>query len=95
MITRLNFVDRSAGCVAIVAVRETAERFGMGKDEEVWFLKNRKYVDDAMGGAHDKNCALRISQDLEDIIENGGLCFKETVMIGDPLGETGELPQLS
>ncbi len=61
MINRVNFGDRSAGCVAIVAVKETAERFGMGKDEAVLFLKNRKYVDDAMGGAHDKNCVLRIS----------------------------------
>jgi hypothetical protein len=28
---------------------------------------------------------------MEDIIRNGGFCFKETVMTGDPLGDTGEL----
>jgi hypothetical protein len=28
---------------------------------------------------------------MEDIIRNGGFSFKETVMTGDPLGDTGEL----
>jgi hypothetical protein len=28
---------------------------------------------------------------MEDILENGRFWFKETVMAGDPLGETGEL----
>ncbi len=28
---------------------------------------------------------------MEDILENGGLRFKETVMTGDPLGTDGEL----
>jgi hypothetical protein len=28
---------------------------------------------------------------MEDILENGGFCFKVTVMSGDPLGKDGEL----
>jgi hypothetical protein len=44
-----------------------------------------------MGGAHDKENSVRISQDMERIIENGGFCFKQTVMTGDPLDETEEL----
>jgi hypothetical protein len=48
--TRVNYGDRSAGCIAIAAVRETASRFGEGREEAAWFLKNRTYVDDATGG---------------------------------------------
>jgi hypothetical protein len=35
--------------------------------------------------------AKQVSQDMEDILENGGFRFKETVMTGDPLKEGGEL----
>jgi hypothetical protein len=35
--------------------------------------------------------ARKVSQDMEDILENGGFRFKETVMAGDPLEEGGEL----
>jgi hypothetical protein len=38
--TRVNYGDRPAGCIAIAAVRETAERFGGGSKKAAWFLKN-------------------------------------------------------
>jgi hypothetical protein len=47
-------------------------------------------MDTAKVGAHDKENGRRISLDMEGNIENGGLLFKETVMIG-LLDETGEL----
>ncbi len=89
--TRVNYGDWPAGCIAIAAVRETASRFGEGKETAAWFLKNRTYVDDATRGASTLGAARRVSQDMEDILENGGFRFKETVMSGDPLGEDGEL----
>jgi hypothetical protein len=36
--TRVNYGDRPAGCIAIAAVRETASRFGEGKETAAWFL---------------------------------------------------------
>jgi hypothetical protein len=30
---------------------------------------------------------MKISPDVENIIENGGFCFKEMVMTADPPGE--------
>ncbi len=71
--TQVNFGDRPAKGIAIVAVRETADRFGTGKEEATWFLKNKRYVDDATGGAHNKEAALTVSLDMGDIISNG--CF--------------------
>jgi hypothetical protein len=89
--TRVNYGDRPAGCIAIAAVGETAARFGKGKETAAWFIRNRTYVDDATGGASSTEAARRLSQDMEDILENGGFRFKETVMSGDPLGEGEEL----
>jgi hypothetical protein len=89
--TRVNYGDRPAGCIAIAAVRKTATRFGEGKEKAAWFLKNQTYVDDATGGAGSAEAAKQVSQDMEDILENGGFHFKETVMSGDPLRKDGEL----
>jgi hypothetical protein len=72
-------------------VRETAEKFGGGREEAAWFLKNCTYVDNTTGGAEDAEAAKQVSQDMEDILENGRFWFKETVMTGDPLGRDGEL----
>ncbi len=93
--TRVNYGDRPAGCIAIAAVRETADHFGEGKETAAWFLKNRTYVDNATGGASSMEEARKVSQDMEDIQENGGFRFKETVMAGDPLEEGGELRKRS
>ncbi len=48
-------------------------------------------LDDATGGADSQEEAGQLSANMEYIIRNGGFCFKETVMTGDPLGDTGEL----
>jgi hypothetical protein len=37
-----------------------------------------QYVDDATGGASMTEEARQVSQDMEDILENGGFRFKET-----------------
>jgi hypothetical protein len=43
------------------------------------------------GGANNQEEARQVSVDIEDVLENGGFRFKETVMTGDPLDNTGEL----
>jgi hypothetical protein len=50
--TTVNFGDKPTGCIAIAAIRETAERFGGDYPEASWFLKYRTYVDDATAGAN-------------------------------------------
>jgi hypothetical protein len=51
-------------------------------------------MDDGSGGADSMTAAKQVSQDMEDILENGGFRFKETVMTADPLEEGGELRKL-
>ncbi len=41
--TKVNYGNRPAGCIAIAAVRETAERLGKGREEAAWF-KLRKVL---------------------------------------------------
>jgi hypothetical protein len=89
--TRVNYGVRPTGCIAIAAVWETAERFGKGTEEAAWFLKNRTYEDDATGGSMTERNVMRVSADMDNILGNGGFQFKETVMSGDPLDETGKL----
>jgi hypothetical protein len=49
--TIVNFVRKTAGCIAIAAARETASMCEEILREAAWFLKNRTYVDDATVGA--------------------------------------------
>ena len=82
--TTVNFGDKPAGCIAIAAIRETAERYS-GSSDAAFYLKNRTYVDDCVTGAGSIPELKKISNDLEEIVAKGGFKFKETHMSGDPL----------
>jgi hypothetical protein len=46
---KVNYGDRP-GCIVIAVVQKTAaERFGKGREEAAWFLKNHMYVDNVTG----------------------------------------------
>ena len=89
----MNFGDKPADCIAIAAVRETAERFD-GESQAAWFLKNRTYVDDCTATSDSVADLENISQELERIVSLGGFKFKETNMSGDPLPEDGAIKVL-
>ena len=82
--TTVNFGDKPAGCIAIAAIKETADLFG-GDGEAAYFLKNPTYVDDCVAGSNSKIELEKISKELEEIVAKGGFKFKETHMSGDPI----------
>jgi len=82
--TPVNFGDKPAGCIAIAALRKTAEQMGKDLPEASWFFMNRTYVDDASGGATTMGRLKKISKELEVIAARGGFEFKETLVSGDP-----------
>jgi hypothetical protein len=45
--TKVSYGKRPAACIAIAAIRETAERLGLRSEEAAWFLKHRTYTDGA------------------------------------------------
>jgi hypothetical protein len=48
--------------ITIATIRETATRFGERREKAAWFLKSRTYVDDATGGAQDKETAWALQR---------------------------------
>jgi hypothetical protein len=88
--TTVNFGDKPAGCIAIAAARETAERFGAKFPEAAWFLKFRTYVDDATAGADTMARLEELSSEMEALARQGGFEFKETLMSGDKEKDDGE-----
>ncbi len=50
-VTTTVIMDRPAGCIAIAAMRETAERCGKDLLKAFKFLKYRTYVDNMLTGA--------------------------------------------
>ncbi len=88
--TTVNFGDRPAGCIAIAALRETAERYGADLPTAVWYLKYRTYVDDAVAGADTQEGLIKLSSNLETLAGRGGFQFKGTLMTGDAAADPSE-----
>jgi len=86
----VNFGDRPAGCIAISALRKTAEQMGKDLPEASLFLMNRTYVDDASWGAATMGRLKELSKELEVIAACGGFEFKETLMSRDPAVDPSE-----
>jgi hypothetical protein len=88
--TTVNFGDRPAGCIAIAALRETAERYWADLPTAAWYLKYRTYVDDAVAGADTQEGLIKLSSDLETLAGRGGFQFKGTLMTGDATADPSE-----
>ena len=79
----VNFGDKPAGCVALTAVRETADLYRNIDEDAADKLKRDNYCDDVASGAEDKDKAHQTSANMDKIVEKGGFIFKSTVMSGD------------
>ena len=79
----VNFGDKPAGCIALTAVRGTADLYKSVDEEAAEKLKDDNYVDDVASGAESKERAQEVSLNMEKIVEKGGFTFKETIMSGD------------
>jgi hypothetical protein len=81
--TTVNFIDKTAGCIAIAAARETASMCEEILREATWFLKNITYVDDATAGADSMERLGALSEEMVAVAKRGGFEFKETLMSGN------------
>ena len=82
-----NFGDKIAGCVAQCALNSTAKTFSDINPEAARRIISDSYVDDTITGAKDRESAVIISRDIDEIASMGGFHYKETVMSGDGNGE--------
>ncbi|XP_038145083.1 uncharacterized protein LOC119786070 [Cyprinodon tularosa] len=82
-ITRVNIGDRPAGCIAQLAMRETARLsiFAHLK-EECRILEEDSYVDDILTSHNSLEELIEITQGVEDILKAGGFFLKPWVWSG-------------
>ncbi|KAK5862062.1 hypothetical protein PBY51_017494 [Eleginops maclovinus] len=82
-ITRVNIGDKPAGCIAQVAMRETANlpMFNHLADERR-VLEQDAYVDDVLTSHNDPSQLKQITANVEKILEAGGFYMKPWVYSG-------------
>jgi len=82
-ITRVNIGDRPAGCIAQLAMRETAGLAAFAHlKEERRVLEEDCYVDDILTSQDDRKKLAEIVKGIEEILEAGGFALKEWVWSG-------------
>ncbi|XP_052429387.1 uncharacterized protein LOC127970733 [Carassius gibelio] len=88
-ITRVNIGDRPAGCIAQLAMRETAGLAAFAHmKEERRVLEEDSYVDDILTSENDQKSLVEIVKGIEEIPEAGGFSLKEWVW-SDQSGRSG------
>ncbi|KAJ8415853.1 hypothetical protein AAFF_G00404100 [Aldrovandia affinis] len=82
-ITRVNIGDRPAGCIAQLAMRETAglPQF-IEREEERRVLEKDSYVDDILTSHDDLEMLNTITSGVEEILSAGGFSLKPWVRSG-------------
>lgn len=79
----VNFGDKPAGCIALTAMRETAELYKNIDNDAAVKLKNDSYVDDIASGGDTKEEAEKLSTNMDKIAAQGGFKFKKCTMSMD------------
>ncbi|XP_032410348.1 uncharacterized protein LOC116714123 isoform X3 [Xiphophorus hellerii] len=92
-ITRVNIGDRPAGCIAQVAMRETAKlpMFDSCKEERR-ILEEDCYVDDILTSDNDPELLHKHIKKVEEILQAGGFCLKPWVLSGQSGRQNMSLP---
>ena len=80
VITRVNIGDRPAGCIAQLAMRETARLTKFSHLEEAQrVLEEDSYVDDILTSHNDANRLSEVTKEIEEILQAGGFSLKPWV----------------
>ncbi|XP_073670542.1 uncharacterized protein [Paramisgurnus dabryanus] len=82
-ITRVNIGDRPAGCIAQLAMRETARLPNfLHLEDERRVIEEDSYVDDLLTSHNDLNKLDNITANVEEILKAGGFFLKPWVRSG-------------
>ena len=73
----VSFGDRPAGCIAMLALRKTAEMSRSFGEEAYQAIVNNSYVDDIVDGAKSKSLAKKLSISIEESLGKGGFKCKD------------------
>lgn len=82
VIQRVSFGDKPSGAIATVALRKTAE---MSKDrypEAMEIILTNTYMDDIIESVDTESKAKQLTDDIENLLEQGGFKLKEWIYSG-------------
>src|SRR4029434_131913 len=80
VITRVNIGDRPAGCIAQLAMRETARLTKFSHLEEAQrVLEEDSYMDDVLTSHNNANRLSEVTKEIEEILQAGGFSLKPWV----------------
>ena len=80
---RVTFGDRPAGCIAVVALQQTADMFSAISPMAAKILKHDSYMDDIVSGSDSLEGAFELIEDIKAIAARGGFNFKDFVVSGN------------
>lgn len=94
-VVRVNICDKPAGCIAQVAMRETANlpQFA-SMTEERRILREDCYVNDKLTSQNDLRALIELTRGVEKILKAGGFSLKPWVLTGQN-GKSEELDSFS
>ena len=72
----VTFGDRPAGCIAVSALKSTADMFAFVSEKAAHILKEDSYMDDVVSGGNSVSEAELLSADIQNIAARGGFKFK-------------------
>ena len=84
----VTFGDRPAGCIAVSALKATADMFSFVSEKASNVLKDDSYMDDVVSGANSTQEAKHLVSDIEGIASRGGFKFKK-FQYSKPLVDVG------
>ena len=73
----VTFGDRPAGCIAVSALKSTADLFSSVSEKAAHVLKEDSYMDDVVSGSNSMSEAESLSDDIQVIASKGGFKFKK------------------
>lgn len=76
VMTRVNMGDRPAPAISTEALYKTAERFRKDSPAAAEVLRRSSYVDDLIDSVPDFSSALKLTAEVEDMLNKGGFCIK-------------------
>ncbi|MCP3850322.1 MAG: hypothetical protein GY694_08820 [Gammaproteobacteria bacterium] len=79
---RVTFGDRPAGCIAVSALRATADMFSHLSENGAKVINSDTYMDDTCSGDKTLDSAKVLTSDIEAIAAKGGFKYKSFVFSG-------------
>ena len=91
VIQRVSFGDKPSGGIATVALRKTAELGESEFPKATKIIKENSYMDDIIDSVNNKESAIHVTKQIEDILDKGGFKMKDWIYSKDQITTEEEI----